>query len=142
MSDRLPQENSLKVSDLIESIDKETAFYRERLFMVYKSAIVLQVLVITGQQTIQLAKPLLSQVAYSAVFVLLLVFSVVFNSSYKQRIYDLRRAKIKLCNIVGYQDIFPEPGGPRSVSPSRLYLATISAMSVLALIIVWLGGIP
>ena len=140
MDDSKNKEDILYINNVIESIDRELDFYRKRVFTVYSSIVTLQVLLITGQQVIKLFVPLWTNIAYSVVFVLLVIFVALFNASYKQRIYDLRHAKINLCNKAGYQGVFPEPGGSHSPSPSKLYVSTIALISALGLTIIWLGG--
>ncbi|HEX8194774.1 MAG TPA: hypothetical protein VF571_01070 [Pyrinomonadaceae bacterium] len=143
-------------SDILKSIEGELAFYRGRLFTVYSYALLLQTLLITGKSTIPGKSPLIANIAYTMVFVMVVIFAFFFNDSYRSRIYKMRLSRTKLIEKAGYdQNIFSTPANlPQvsdqplslrsrlfSTSPSMQFVYLIAVISVLGIVLTWTGGI-
>lgn len=129
--------SNLSASDVIASIDRELTFYRHRLYTIYSSVAALQILLVTGQQTIKISNAFFSYIAYTILYVALVLIAYYFNSAYRIRVHHLRDEKIKICKRSGFGKVFPKPHG--KLSPSNLYVLTIGLLSFIGIVILF-GG--
>lgn len=138
---------------LLESMDKELKYYRNRMFAVFSYAIGLEILVITGKITIRSQFPTLTNIAYSVLLMIIVFFVFRFQDSYRIRIHRIRWEKNNLTvtndRSKGY---FPPPFGDNnydpevdipfrrkliSSSPSMQYVYIVLVLALLNILLIW-----
>lgn len=130
--------------ELLKSLDSEIDYYRRRLDWLFTYSLAAQVLAVTGVRAVPLTAPVVAKIVYSAFFVLIAALATMFRNSYVHRSYHLRDRRAELAASVGYSDLFTPPGGKfkdgtKSMSPSKIYLIAVWAMSGLGVVITVFG---
>lgn len=135
----------LDARDLLESLDREIAYYRGRLSWLFTYSLAVQLVVASGSVSISFSMPWVRRTVYSTFFVAIAIFATLIRNSYVARVYMVRKARKELVEAAGYPDPYVGPGGhvtktKRVLSPSKIYLLTLWSLSALGILIAWLGG--
>jgi hypothetical protein len=134
-----PRSRKLTCEKVISSVEKEIDFYRKKQMLVYGMAIAAQVVVITGQQRVSVANPSLASWIYTLFFLLIAPLSCILAYSYARRVYHLRDQRIRLIKDAGFKNVFQSHRDTPKPSPSWLYLSSISLLSLVGTLWVWMG---
>ena len=133
---------------ILRSVDRDLAFYRQRLFTTYALILVVQLIAIVGQNThtIAFVYPWIDVVLGISFFSLIWVVSYALRRSYVKRSNYLRATRSRIVVESTGVDPYPTPGGgevgygPFAWGPSALFLAVITVLSVLGVVTSLVGA--
>lgn len=132
----IPSNAILDGKDILESLDREIAFYRTRIYWVFAYTLATQALVVTGQRTFPIQNKEFSTWLVVSFLAILPVVVGLIVRSLLARLYHYRRERKKLGLIAGYT-VYYEPGGKDLgyyyFSPSKIFICAISLHSVLGI---------
>ena len=132
-SHQVPEEGNLSDSHVLESLDREIAFYRTRMHWFFGSTLAAQALVVGSFRTTLVSNPAVSKWVYFVFFLGVSIVAVLFRSSYKRRIAWLRERKKVLAQTRGYH-LF-HSAYELGLSPSILFLSAVCLVSTLGAIL-------
>jgi len=136
---------ALNDADLLESLDREIAYYRGRLSWLFTYSLAVQLVVASSSISVSFTPPIVKRITYSAFFIIIGVLATLIRNSYVARVYKVREARKMLVEHAGCADPYVGPGGhvterKRVLSPSKIYLMTLWAVSALGIVVVWFGS--
>lgn len=125
---------------VLESIDRELAFYRKRVGEVIFFALAVDVAIVTGDKTLPIAEsyPLVAAVAMSLLFLVVALAAFVLGREYSERIHHLKNTRIDLVKE-GYGDVFPQRGR-RHVSEIGTLVLLVSILSIAGIFLAWVDA--
>lgn len=125
---------------VLESLEREIAFYRRRSGQVYFFGSLVEVLILAGQQKISLPAGWSWQTSlvYSIFFVAVAIVGILLGSEYRRRIHILKDSRVELLAKIGYRHVFPTASEQRISEIQVLYFVLIF-LSLAGIGAVWLN---
>ena len=122
---------------VLESLEREIAFYRSRLWLGVFSCCGLSVLILlcglmSGVSSVTSGRILLSGLHCSIAMVCLLSWHSLVN-----RLSVLRASRIRLFSAAGFSDILISPGDGKGISASKCYLLLECVLTLFGIIHEW-----
>lgn len=136
-----PDAKRLDAAKILETLEREITFYRTRQMSIYYSAILAQVLVVTGDRAVKGLRHGIAVVTYGVFFAGVAIFAVLLGRAYTRRIWDLRDRQAELLEACG---LVPSPL-PRHIrssrdSPSWFYAILVMLLSLVGATLTVFGG--
>jgi amino acid permease len=117
----MSDEISLDPKTIMESVDRDLAYYRKCMTETRFYALAAIVAMVTGAVTFKIEQELVSNLISTAFLIAVVTANWIFIKFYKKRTHILRQAKIGLARKYGYNNIFPEPGEPSLLNARDVY---------------------
>ena len=94
---------------VLESLDREIAFYRRRSGQVFFFSLLIEVLILTGREKVVLPATwaLESCIVYTTFFVIVAAVGIFLGIEYHNRIHILRDSRDELVRHTGYSNVYP-----------------------------------
>jgi hypothetical protein len=131
----------LDAAKIIDILNAEIAFYRERQMSIYYSAMLAQVLVVTGDRVVKGLPRHLATGTYGVFFLCVAFFAVLLGRSYTHRIWTLRERRAELLEACGLtpSPLPPHRAGSRD-SPSWFYAILVILLSLVGAVLTIFGS--
>jgi len=140
--DALPAEaKRLDAEKILAALDGEIAFYRTRQMSIYYSAMLAQVLVVTGDRVVKGLPHDVARWTYGAFFFGVAIFAILLGRSYTKRIWALRERRAELLEACGLMPSpLPRHDLSKHDSPSLFYAVLVVLLSLVGGVLTIFGG--
>jgi hypothetical protein len=146
-SDKLPLEmpsDPKHAESLLEGIDREVAFYRHRAGQVFFYGLLVEILILAGQEKESILIPDLASwvvpLVYSVLFLAVVTIGITLGSEYRQRIRILKDARVELLEKLKYLNIYPSDA-EQKVSEIQVLYVVLIFLSSCGSILVWMNSL-
>ncbi len=128
---------------VLESVDRELSFFRKRSGQVFWIGLLVEAIILVGQQEVKMSDTWQWQRACVETFFFLAIAGagMALGSEYRRRIHILKDSRCELLDHLGYNNVFPEASQQRISEIQVLYVVLIILSSV-GILIYWLKVYP
>ncbi|MDH5186772.1 MAG: hypothetical protein OEW70_06885 [candidate division WOR-3 bacterium] len=127
---------------LLEALDREIAFYRNRAGKVFFYGLIVEFLILAGRETIKVPSKWvwMQPTAYTLLFIAVAAVGIALGWEYRNRIHILKDRKMNLLEIIKGEHVYV-PKGSQALSEIEVLYVVLVFLSSSGIFLVWFNAL-